>query len=248
MSSRSSDTPSELSDWCSSRAALGERLRGGRRVGGDAREQAVGGLAEVDADLAELLRLQRDPRLGEPWRAAISIVARTASIVRCRSIPEAAGAAGAAAEGASASAEATAGGSVSVLGPVATAPAGLGEVGALAACAADGASPERPRPSSEPPRPSSEPLWPPPCADAPPPGAVAGANPAGEATGAVAGALDGAVPAAAAEIVATVAGWAGACPPCSAGSTPCVVASCGCAGVPDAVGAPAAPASLAGGA
>ena len=43
----------------------GKRLGGGGRLGGDASEQALGGLGQVDADLAELLGLQRDARLGE---------------------------------------------------------------------------------------------------------------------------------------------------------------------------------------
>ena len=46
------------------RAPVGERLRGGGRLRADAREQALAGLAEVDADLAELFGLQSDPRLG----------------------------------------------------------------------------------------------------------------------------------------------------------------------------------------
>src|ERR1700733_6654531 len=45
------------------RAPIHERLRSSRRFRADTREQPLAGLAQADADVTEVFRLQRDPRL-----------------------------------------------------------------------------------------------------------------------------------------------------------------------------------------
>ena len=74
---------------CSSVAAqlaggLGEEARGLGRLGDDAGAEALGGVAQVDLDAAELLRAQRDPRAGDPaLRASAPTVRRTVSTACC---------------------------------------------------------------------------------------------------------------------------------------------------------------------